>query len=359
MSLTAPQSALAALDDRMRTIFREIVEAYLRSGDPVGSRTLSQSGNLSLSPASIRNTMADLADLGLLSAPHASAGRMPTHAGLRLFVDGLLQVGELSADERKAIEGQVSMSGRSTKDLLAEATSLLGGLSGGAGLVVTQKREAPLRHVEFVPLSKVEMLGVLVFEDGSVENRLMRTPDGIPPAALIDAGNYLSTRLKGRTLSDARKAIEQEIAERRSALDSAAEGLVKQGLADWSGGKGQERSLIVRGQSRLLESLDAVGDLERIRLLFEDIERKEELVTLLDKARDAEGVRLFIGAENPLFSLSGSSVIVAPYMNAEQEIIGALGVIGPTRLNYARVIPLVDYTARVVGQILDSARSRE
>ncbi|MDF1767640.1 heat-inducible transcriptional repressor HrcA [Maricaulis sp.] len=355
----APQSALAALDDRMRTIFREIVEAYLRSGDPVGSRTLSQTGNLSLSPASIRNTMADLADLGLLSAPHSSAGRMPTHAGLRLFVDGLLQVGELSADERRAIEGQVSVSGRSTQDLLTEATSLLGGLAGGAGLVVTSKREAPLRHVEFVPLSAVEMLAVLVFEDGSVENRLMRSPDGIPPAALIEAGNYLSTRLKGRTLSDARKAIETEIAERRSALDSAAEGLVTQGLADWSGGKGQERSLIVRGQARLLESLEAASDLERIRLLFDDIERKEELITLLDKARDAQGVRLFIGAENPLFSLSGSSVIVAPYMNAEQEIIGALGVIGPTRLNYARVIPLVDYTARVVGQILDGARSRE
>ncbi|OLF75477.1 heat-inducible transcriptional repressor HrcA [Maricaulis sp. W15] len=359
MSQTAPQSALAALDDRMRTIFREIVEAYLRSGDPVGSRTLSQTGNLSLSPASIRNTMADLADLGLLSAPHSSAGRMPTHAGLRLFVDGLLQVGELSADERKAIEGQVSVSGRSTQDLLTEATSLLGGLAGGAGLVITSKREAPMRHVEFVPLSAVEMLAVLVFEDGSVENRLMRTPDGIPPAALIEAGNYLSTRLKGRTLSDARKAIELEIAERRSALDGAAESLVTLGLADWSGGQGRERSLIVRGQARLLESLEAASDLERIRLLFDDIERKEELITLLDKARDAQGVRLFIGAENPLFSLSGSSVIVAPYMNAEQEIIGALGVIGPTRLNYARVIPLVDYTARVVGQILDSARSRE
>ncbi|WP_291843785.1 heat-inducible transcriptional repressor HrcA [Maricaulis sp.] len=359
MSQTVPQSALAALDDRMRTIFREIVEAYLRSGDPVGSRTLSQSGNLSLSPASIRNTMADLADLGLLSAPHSSAGRMPTHAGLRLFVDGLLQIGELSADERQAIEGRVSVSGRSTQDLLGEATSLLGGLAGGAGLVITSKREAPLRHVEFVPLSSVEMLAVLVFEDGSVENRLMRSPDGIPPAALIEAGNYLSTRLKGRTLSDARKVIELEIAERRSALDGAAESLVKRGLADWSGGQSRERSLIVRGQARLLESLDAAGDLERIRLLFEDIERKEELITLLDKARDAQGVRLFIGAENPLFSLSGSSVIVAPYMNAEQEIIGALGVIGPTRLNYARVIPLVDYTARVVGQILDGARSRE
>ena len=208
----------------------------------------------------------------------------------------------------------------------------------------------------FVPLSPQEVLAVLVFEDGTVENRLMRAPDGMPPVTLIEAGNYLSARLKGRSLAEARKAIEAEIAQRRSQLDSAAEDLVKQGLADWSGGSA-ERALIVRGQARLLESVDAAGDLERIRLLFEDIERKEELITLLDKARDGDGVRLFIGAENPLFSLSGSSVIVAPYMNSDQEIIGALGVIGPTRLNYARVIPLVDYTARVVGQILDGTRS--
>ena len=350
------ESPLAALDDRMRTIFREIVEAYLRSGEPVGSRTLSQTGNLTLSPASIRNTMADLAQMGLLTAPHSSAGRMPTHAGLRLFVDGLLQVGQLTEEERRAIEGKVSMSSRTPQDLLSEASSLLSGLAGGAGLVVTPKREAPLRHVEFVPLSPQEVLGVLVFEDGSVENRLMRAPEGMPPVTLVEAGNYLSSRLKGRSLDEARKAIEAEIAEHRSQLDSTAEELVKQGLADWAGGSG-ERALIVRGQARLLESVDAAGDLERIRLLFEDIERKEELITLLDKARDGDGVRLFIGAENPLFSLSGSSVIVAPYMNSEQEIIGALGVIGPTRLNYARVIPLVDYTARVVGQILDGARS--
>jgi len=358
MSDIRPESPLASLDERMRTIFREIVEAYLRSGEPVGSRTLSQTGHLSLSPASIRNTMADLAQMGLLTAPHSSAGRMPTHAGLRLFVDGLLQVGELSADERQAIEGKVSRQGRTTQDLLSEASSLLSGLAGGAGLVVTPKREAPLRHVEFVPLSAHEVLGVLVFADGSVENRLMRAPDGMPPVTLIEAGNYLSARLKGRSLDEARTDIEREIAERRSQLDGAAEALVRQGLADWTGG-GDNRALIVRGQARLLESLDAAGDLERIRMLFEDIERKEELITLLDKARDGAGVRLFIGAENPLFSLSGSSVIVAPYMNAEQEIIGALGVIGPTRLNYARVIPLVDYTARVVGQILDGTRSRE
>ena len=349
-------SGLSVLDDRMRAIFREIVENYLQSGEPVGSRTLSQNPKLALSPASIRNTMADLASLGLLSAPHSSAGRMPTHAGLRLFVDGLLQVGELSAGERSAIEGKVSVSGRTMTDVLGEATALLGGLSGGAGLVVTPKREAPLRHVEFVPISPVEVLAILVFADGNVENRIMPSPEGLPPAALIEAGNFLSMRLKGRTLSEARTDIEREIAEHRAQLDDTAAALVKTGLAEWSGGD-SDRALIIRGQARLLENVEAAEDLERVRLLFDDLERKQEMISLLDKARDAQGVRLFIGAENPLFSLSGSSVIVAPYMNREQEIVGALGVIGPTRLNYARVIPLVDYTARVIGQILDDPRA--
>jgi len=348
-------STLASLDERMRTIFREIVESYLQTGEPVGSRTLSQSGRLTLSPASIRNTMADLAQLGLLTAPHSSAGRLPTHTGLRLFVDGLLQVGELSTDERRAIEGQVGASGRPVNDLLGQASSMLSGLAGGAGLVVSPKQEAPLRHVEFVSISPVEILAVLVFADGSVENRLMTMPEGLPPAALVEAGNYLSSRLRGRTLSEARQSIASEMEDQQSQLDQTAQILVKQGLADWAGPEG-ERALIIRGQAKLLENVEAAEDLERIRLLFEDIERKQDLIALMDKAREAEGVRLFIGAENPLFSLSGSSMIVAPYMNREQQIVGALGVIGPTRLNYARVIPLVDYTARVVGKILDGGR---
>jgi heat-inducible transcriptional repressor len=350
MTMLPVMTGLQALDDRMRSIFREIVETYLETGEPVGSRTLAQSGKLSLSSASIRNTMSDLAMMGLLTAPHSSAGRLPTHAGLRLFVDGLLQMGELSSSERSAIEGQVGASGLSIPDLLSEASSMLGGLAGGAGLVITPKREAPLRHVEFVPLSAVEVLAVLVFTDGSVENRLMKSPEGLPPAALVEAGNYLSTRLKGRTLSDARFEIEKETSEKQSQLDKTAAKLVQTGLVDWSGG--EDRALIVRGQARLLEDVEAAEDLERIRLLFEDLERSQELISLMEKAHEGKGVRLFIGAENPLFSLSGSSMIVAPYMNSDQKIVGALGIIGPTRLNYARVIPLVDYTARVVGQIL-------
>jgi heat-inducible transcriptional repressor len=344
-------SSLSELDARSREIFRELVEAYLDTGEPVGSRTLSKRGGLNLSPASIRNTMADLASAGLLSAPHTSAGRMPTHAGLRLFVDGLLQIGEVGEEERRESDARVGSAGKRPEDLLAEASSLLSGLAGGAGLVATQKQDVPLRHVEFVPLSPVEVLAVLVSESGAVENRLMTAPAGLPPAALVEAGNYLSARLRGRTLSEALKAIQSEIAEKRAQLDETAASLVEAGLADWSGS--ENRSLIVRGQAKLLESVEASEDLERIRLLFDDIERKEDLLALLDEARGAQGVRLFIGSENPLFSLSGSSVIVAPYRNRDQRILGALGVIGPTRLNYARVIPLVDYTAQLVGRLLD------
>lgn len=352
---TPPTSGLADLDQRMRVIFRQIVESYLETGEPVGSRTLSRTPGLDLSAASIRNTMSDLASLGLLTAPHSSAGRLPTHHGLRLFVDGLLQIGELSDTERQAVDTRIGNTSRTTDDLVQDASDLLGGLIGGAGLVVSPKREAPLRHIEFVPLSRTEVLVVLVLSDGTVENRLMPSPPGLLPSSLIEAGNYLSSRLVGRTLSEARTEIEREIADRKAQIDKAAATLIQAGLAEWSGGEG-ERSLIVRGQSRLLNDLDATEDLERIRHLFDDIERKQDLISLLDQAGQGNGVRLFIGSENPLFSLSGSSVIVAPYRNSEQQIIGALGVIGPTRLNYARVIPLVDYTARVLGKLLDDAR---
>ncbi len=354
--LSRHSPSLAELDTRSRELFRELVEAYLDTGEPVGSRTLSRRSGLTLSPASIRNTLADLVSAGLLSAPHASAGRMPTHRGLRLFVDGLLQVGELGREEREAIEARVGAAGRRVGDVLNEASSMLSGLAGGAGLVASPAQDAPLRHVEFVPLSPGEVLAVLVSADGTVENRLMTAPPGLPAAALTEAGNYLSARLRGRTLAEAVEEIGREIAERRAQLDEAAAALVESGLADWSGGG--DRTLIVRGQARLLENLDAAEDLERIRLLFEDIERKADILSLLDEARSGQGVRLFIGSENSLFSLSGSSVIVAPYRNRENRIIGALGVIGPTRLNYARVIPLVDYTARVVGRLVDAERSR-
>ncbi|HHL42148.1 MAG TPA: heat-inducible transcriptional repressor HrcA [Hellea balneolensis] len=360
MSFISSSLSLSDLDARARAVFKSIVESYLETGSPVGSRTLSQKNTLGehLSPATIRNTMADLAALGLLSSSHISAGRTPTHSGLRLFVDGLLEIGNISAEEQKLIDAQLQRRGDHQKTqidhMLENASKTLAGLAGGAGLVLAPERSGALRHVEFVGLDGAQALAVLVYADGHVENRIMDIPRGLVPAALEQAGNYLSTRLKGRQLHEARTEILHEIQSGKAALDIAASQLVKQGIAEWAGDEKNTliRNLIVRGRAQLLDNTDIQSDLERIRLLFEDLERKEELISLLDEAEVAKGVKIFIGAENPLFSLSGSSVVVAPYMGKDQKIIGAVGVIGPTRLNYARVIPMVDYTASVIGRLL-------
>jgi heat-inducible transcriptional repressor len=343
---------LTELDGRARDIFRRVVESYLETGEPVGSRTLSRAG-LALSPASIRNTMQDLAQLGLLDAPHTSAGRLPTHAGLRMFVDGLLEVGDVAEDDKRAIEARLAVKGRSFEEALAEASSVLSGLAGGAGIVVTPVREGGVKHVEFVPLGGGQVLAVMVFEDGQVENRLMRQAPGVTPSALQEASNFLNARLRGRTLSEARTEMDHELGAARRQLNETAARLVEDGLAAWSGGEGDARSLIVRGQANLLADARAREDIDRVRQLFDDLEQKGQLIGLLDDVRDAEGVRIYIGAETRLFSLSGSSVIAAPYMTGRQKVLGAIGVIGPARLNYARVIPLVDYTARVLGRMMD------
>lgn len=343
---------LTELDARARDIFRRVVESYLETGEPVGSRTISK-GGVALSPASIRNTMQDLAQLGLLDAPHTSAGRMPTHAGLRMFVDGFLEIGDIAEAEKQAIEARLAVKGRSFEEALAEASAVLSGLAGGAGIVVTPVREGGVKHVEFVPLGGGQVLAVMVFEDGQVENRLMRQPPGVTPSALQEAGNFLNARLRGRTLSEARVEMDAELDTARRQLDETAARLVEEGLAAWSGGEGDARSLIVRGQANLLADARAREDIDRVRQLFDDLEQKGQLIGLLDDVRDAEGVRIYIGAETRLFSLSGSSVIAAPYMTGRQKVLGAIGVIGPARLNYARVIPLVDYTARVLGRMMD------
>jgi heat-inducible transcriptional repressor len=344
-------ASLGELDERARDIFRRIVETYLETGEPVGSRTVSR-GGVALSPASIRNTMQDLTQLGLLAAPHTSAGRLPTHAGLRLFVDGLMEIGDVGEEERRSIETRLVGRGQSFEDALDEASSLLSGLAGGAGMVVTPVREAGVKHVEFVALGGEQTLAVMVFDDGAVENRLMRTPPGLTPSSLQEASNFLNVRLKGRTLAEAKAEVGVELDVARQALNETAARLVEDGLAAWSGGGG-DRALIVRGRANLLQDAEAQADLERVRSLFEDLEQKERLIGLLDDVRGAEGVRIFIGAETRLFSLSGSAVIAAPYMTGRQKVVGAIGVIGPARLNYARVIPLVDYTARVLGRMLD------
>lgn len=350
--VTARTPTLSELDERARDIFRRVVESYLDTGEPVGSRTLSR-GGVQLSPASIRNTMQDLAQAGLLSAPHTSAGRMPTHAGLRLFVDGLLEVGDLGADEQRAIEARLHAHGRSFEEALNEASAILSGLAGGAGIVVSPSREAGVKHVEFVSLGADETLAVIVFDDGAVENRLMKKAPGITPSALQEASNFLATRLRGRTLADTRAEMRAELERARRELNVTAARLVEEGLAAWGGGEDADRSLIVRGRANLLDDATALEDLERVRMLFDDLEQKEQLIGLLDGVREAQGVRIFIGAETRLFSLSGSALIAAPYMSGRQKVLGAIGVIGPARLNYARVIPLVDYTAKVLGKMMD------
>jgi heat-inducible transcriptional repressor len=334
------------LTDRPREVFRHLVDAYLASGEPVGSRTLSQLLPLALSPASIRNVMADLEAMGLLYAPHTSAGRVPTEKGLRLFVDGLLEIGDLAPDERVAIEARMSGSGHAIEDLLTQATQSLAGLSRCAGLMVTAKQDAALKHVEFVAIAPGKALVIMVSEDGQVENRVIDTPTGLPVSALVEAGNYLGARLRGRTLDTARAEVLAELDSEKLELDALTAKVVASGLATLAG---PEKVLIVRGTANLL---DNQADLERIRTLFDDIERKADLIQLLELARTGEGVRIFIGSENRLFSLSGSSIVAAPYANAQGKIVGVIGVLGPTRLNYGRIIPMVDHTAKVIGRLL-------
>jgi heat-inducible transcriptional repressor len=348
------QLGLAQLNERSREIFRQIVESYLATGEPVGSRNLSRILPMTLSPASVRNVMSDLEQLGLIYAPHTSAGRLPTEIGLRFFVDALMQIGDLTEQDRKAIEAQVAASGqaKSFEGVLTEASGLLSGLSRAAGVVLTAKSNPRLKHVEFVQLEPERALVILVAEDGQVENRVLNIPIGMPLSALTEAGNFVNARIRGRTLDEVRAEIAITLKQGEAELDQLTQKIVAAGLASWSGGESDERKLIVRGQAHLLEDLKALADLERVRLLFDDLETRREVIDLLGRAEQAEGVRVFIGSENKLFSLSGSSTIVAPYHDASGHIVGVLGVIGPTRLNYARIVPMVDYTAKVVSKLL-------
>jgi len=344
-------SPIGELSERSREIFRLIVDGYVQTGEPVGSRTLSRLLAQNLSPATIRNVMADLEDAGLLYSPHTSAGRLPTEAGLRLFVHGLLEIGNLAEDERHHIEILCAAHGKSLGQALEEATSALSGLSHCAGVVVVPKQERPLKHIEFVHLGPGRALVVLVTEDGLVENRVIEVPLGLMPSTLVSAANFLNARLIGRTIEEAGAEIAQEIGSHKAQLDEVTSRVVATGLACWAGGEG-ESALIVRGQANLLEDVTALADLERLRSLFEMLETKETVLRLLDASKMAEGVQIFIGAESHLFGVAGCSLIIAPYQNSREQIIGAIGVIGPTRINYARIIPMVDYTAKMIGRLI-------
>jgi len=346
----------ARITARQRAILTTIIESYIETGEPVGSATIARlaHGEIpSMSSATIRNEMAELAEAGLLEQPHTSAGRLPTELGLRFFVDALMQVGDLTEPERHSIETQLkSAGGQSVEAALSDALTRLSGLTRAAAVVLTAKTNVRLKHIEFVRLEPEKALVVLVAEDGQVENRVLVLPPGVPTSALTEASNFLNARIRGRTLDEARAELETAMAQSRSELDSLTQKVITAGIASWSGGGGDERQLIVRGHANLLEDLHALEDLERVRLLFDDLEAKKGVIDLLGRAERADGVRIFIGSENKLFSLSGSSTIIAPYRDNSGQIVGVLGVIGPTRLNYARVIPMVDYAARIVSQLI-------
>ena len=346
------QSQFQEMTDRSREVFRCLVEDYLKTGMPVGSRTISKKLEENVSPATVRNVMQDLEEFGLLDSPHVSAGRIPTHSGLRLFVDGLMEVGDVPEGEREKIKSSIDTENASVENLLENAGTILSGLTQGASVVMVPTKEAPISHVEFVSLSAEQVLVVLVLSDGTVENRLFRPPPGMTASSMREAANFLNAALEGKTIAEIQSAVGLHINLRRQEIDELSRTLIDQGIAQWSDATTGLERLIVRGQSNLLDEGSHHDDLERLRQLFDDLERKESLAQLLDLTRHGDGVRVFIGSENKLFSLSGSSLVVSPYMNADRKIIGAVGVIGPTRLNYGRVVPIVDFTAQMVGRMV-------
>ncbi len=355
MSTPLREPAIAALSKRTREVMRRLVEQYIEQGEPVGSRTISRLEGIGLSPASIRNVMADLEEAGLLFAPHASAGRLPTDRGMRLFVDGLLEIGRLSDEERSEIESTCASKGKSPSQVMEMVSQSLAGLSRHAGLVAAPKSEAPLKQIEFINLAPGRALVVIVFANGVVENRLIDVPIGVSASTLIEAGNYLSARMIGRTIDEARIAIEADMSAHRAEIDAAAQDLVARGLAIWAGDE-RDRidsgALIIRGTGKLLEDVTAVEDLERVRRLFDALETKETMRRMLELAHDAHGVQIFVGAENELFRNTGCSMVLSPFKGTNEKVIGAIAVIGPKRMNYARIVPMVDYTAQVVSRIL-------
>lgn len=342
--------SITDLSDRAREIFRGVVEAYLDAGQPVGSRTISRLPGLNLSPASIRNVMQDLEEAGLLAAPHTSAGRMPTETGLRLFVDGMMQAADPSEEDQRAIERQLTAEGP-IEEALAGATAVLSGLSACAGLVMVPRHETVIRQFSFAPLSDRQALAILVGEDGTVENRVIETAPGTRGSMLTEAANFLTARLGGLTLSEAQTRLARELDLARHAIDAAARMLVEKGVAAWTTDPADRPVLIVRGQANLIDE-GAAADLERVRQLLDELEEKSEIARLLDRARAGTSTRIFIGSENKLFSLSGSSIIAAPYRGHGGRVVGVVGVIGPTRLNYARVVPMVDFTAQTLTRLM-------
>ena len=346
------ESPFDNMNDRSREVFRCVVQSYLESGDPVGSRSLTREMSEKVSAATIRNVMQDLEHLGLLDSPHTSAGRVPTQIGLRMFVDGLLEVRDLDAVDRDHLQNTMSSNSDGVPALMDRVGGALSGLTQGASLVLTPKTEAPIKHIEFVSLGPDRALVVLVFADGQVENRVFTPPMGQTPSSMREAANFLNAVAEGRTVSELQRVVSAEILKRRQEIDTLAADMVESGLALWENEGTASERLIVRGRSNLINEGGDPEELDRIKTLFDDLERKRDIAEFLELTDDGEGVRIFIGSENKLFSLSGSSLVVSPYMNSDRKIIGAVGVIGPTRLNYGRIVPIVDYTAQLIGKLM-------
>ncbi|MGC8201243.1 heat-inducible transcriptional repressor HrcA [Aliiroseovarius sp. PTFE2010] len=352
--MTEQQNLFSDMNDRSREVFRRVVEGYLNTGEPVGSRTLTREMNEKISAATVRNVMQDLEFLGLLNSPHVSAGRVPTQLGLRMFVDGMMEVGDLDKVEREKIETTLGTERGNDGTMFDRIGSALSGLTQGASLVLAPKHEAPIKHIEFVSLAQDRALVVLVFADGNVENRVFTPSPGQTPSSMREAANFLNALAEGRTVTELRQIIEKEVNDRRQEIDVLAKDLIEAGLAVWLDSEDSYDRLIVRGRANLLGDSADEADLNRIKVLFDDLEKKRDIAQFLEHTEDGEGVRIFIGSENKLFSLSGSSLVVSPYMNSDRKIIGVVGVIGPTRLNYGRIVPIVDYTAQLVGKLLSN-----
>ena len=346
------QNIIQEMNERSRIVFRNLVDSYIETGEPVGSQTLANTLAEEISPATIRNVMQDLEVLGLLDSPHVSSGRIPTQQGLRLFVDTLLEIGEISNKEQEIIDYSIKEDPKNLSNILMRAGSVLSGLTKSASLVLAPKIEAPIKHIEFVSLSPERALAVLVTADGMVENRVFEPPLGQTQSDFREAANFMNAYAKGLTLSELREVMEREVSKRKLEIDKIAAQLVKDGLAVWDGKDTDNSRLIVRGRANLIDGTTAEDDFEKIRELFDDLERKQDIANFINLTEKGEGVRVFIGSENKLFSLSGSSLVISPYMNSEHKIIGAVGVIGPTRLNYGKIVPIVDYTAQLVGRTL-------
>lgn len=344
---------MTELNDRAQAILRYVVDSYMETGEPVGSRTIARHLENSLSPATIRNVMSDLELSGLLYAPHTSAGRLPTTQGLRLYVDGLMEIGNITTEDRNTIEAQCRTAGSSMNMVFERATTMLSGLSSAASLIIAPKTDKPLRHLQFVRLDSGRVLTVMVLQDNTVENRVMDVPPGVSDMALTSASNFINAHIVGKTLAEAEGDIRAEMAAQKAQLDQVTADLVQRGLSMSPIADGMGGNIIIRGQSRLLEDVKAIEDLERARQLLASLEEQETMMRLLGAAEHADGVQIYIGAENPMFGHSGWSMVISPYKTPENRIIGAIGVIGPTRLNYKRIIPLVDYTSRVMTRLLE------